>query len=382
MRKNVEKFINKIDSLPGGPALNANFLKDLTISRLTFDDLLDSPLSSQCKVDLHLFIATAISLKIVGIEDIKKYSSASEFSSFLKPKFRLAYLKTHHLELHSFIVDDDHYNGLDKPEYNATRLIFFISEKLKIKPIIFDRVLYSLGSGRWIDGTVYSSSNQKGRMHVYQALVENLGDFELDSSFWASVVSFTINYFNDAGLASINEVSLNNMVVFSDNLYLQNQFNPEDKIGFALHWWSNRLNSGASIAAEMNSEELRNLIAQCLTNSSTPKQALNTLVLEIKNGNFDEYCLFTAKYAQHYCYWREFARWPDGFKSSYENAPLGTNGMPRVFGNNIERAPTLFSFVKEYFDFLNFIEENHQSIEGFYENFVCAYSKQELYEGY
>ena len=35
--------------------------------------------------------------------------------------------------------------------------------------------------------------------------------------------------------------------------------------------------------------------------------------------------------------------------------------------------PALFSFVREYFNFLNFIEENHQSIEGFYENFVCAY---------
>jgi hypothetical protein len=373
MRKNVEDFIKKIDSLPGGPALNANFLKDLTISRFTIDDLLDSPLSSQCKVDLHLFIATATFLKIVGIEEIKKFSSARDFSVFLKPKFRLKYLKTYHLELHNYIVDDEHYNGLDKPEYNATRLIFLISERLKIKPIIFDRVLFTLGSGRWIDGAVYSSPNQRGRMHVYQKLVENLGDFELDSSFWASVVSFTINYFNDAGLASINEVSLNNMVVFSSNLYLQNQFNPEDKIGFAKFWWSNRLNSGASIAAEMNSEELRNLIARCLTNSSTPKQALNTLSIEIESGNFDDYCFYTAKYAQHYCFWREFGRWPDEFKSSYENAPLGPNGMPRVFGNNIERAPTLFSFVREYFDLLNFIEENHQSIEGFYENFVCGY---------
>jgi hypothetical protein len=372
MRKNVEDFIKKIDSLPGGPALNANFLKDLTISRFTIDDLLDSPLSSQCKVDLHLFIATATFLKIVGIEEIKKFSSARDFSVFLKPKFRLKYLKTYHLELHNYIVDDEHYNGLDKPEYNATRLIFLISERLKIKPIIFDRVLFTLGSGRWIDGAVYSSPNQRGRMHVYQKLVENLGDFELDSSFWASVVSFTINYFNDAGLASINEVSLNNMVVFSSNLYLQNQFNPEDKIGFAKFWWSNRLNSGASIAAEMNSEELRNLIARCLTNSSTPKQALNTLSIEIESGNFDDYCFYTAKYAQHYCFWREFGRWPDEFKSSYENAPLGPNGMPRVFGNNIERAPTLFSFVREYFDFLSFIEQNYQSIEGFYENFVCG----------
>lgn len=373
MRKKVEDFIKKIDSLPGGPALNANFLKDLTISRFTIDDLLDSPLSSQCKVDLHLFIATATFLKIVGIEDIKKYSSASDFSSFLKPKFKLKYLKTYHLELYDYIVDDEHYNGLDKPEYNATRLICLISERLKIKPIIFDRVLYTLGSGRWIDGAVYSSPDQRGRMHVYEKLVENLGDFELDSNLWASVVSFTIDYFNDAGLANINEVSLNNMVVFSSNPYLLDEFNPEDKIGFALHWWSNRLNSGASIAAEMDGEDLRNLIARCLTNSSTPKEALNTLVIDIENGDYDDYCFYTAKYAQHYCYWREFGRWPDVFKSVYENAPLGTNGMPRVFGNNIERAPTLFSFVREYFDFLNFIEENHQSIEGFYESFVCAY---------
>ena len=378
MRKNVEDFIKKIDSLPGGPALNANFLKDLTISRFTIDDLLDSPLSSQCKVDLHLLIATATFLKIVGIEEIKKFSSARDFSVFLKPKFRLKYLKTYHLELHNYIVDDEHYNGLDKPEYNATRLICLISERLKIKPIIFDRVLYTLGSGRWIDGAVYSSPNQRGRMHVYQKLVENLGDFELDSSFWASVVLFTINYFNDAGLASINEVSLNNMVVFSSNSYLQNEFNPEDKIGFANFWWCNRLNSGAAIAAEMNSEDLRNLIAKCLTNSQTPKQALNTLVNEIEEGNFDEYCTYTAKYAQHYCFWREFGTWPDEFKSFYENAPLGPNGMPRVFGNNIERAPTLFSFVREYFDFLNFIEENHQSIEGFYENFVCGLVSKNL----
>jgi hypothetical protein len=97
------------------------------------------------------------------------------------------------------------------------------------------------------------------------------------------------------------------------------------------------------------------------------------LSIEIESGNFDDYCFYTAKYAQHYCFWREFGRWPDEFKSSYENAPLGPNGMPRVFGNNIERAPTLFSFVREYFDLLNFIEENHQSIEGFYENFVCGY---------
>ena len=367
MRKSIEDFIKKIDSLPGGPALNANFLKDLTISRLTFDDLLDSPLSSQCKVDLHLFIGTAISLKIVGIEDVKKFRSASEFSSFVKPKFKLKYLKTYHLELHNYIVDDEHYNGLDKPEYNGTRLICLISERLKIKPIIFDRVLYTLGSGRWIDGAVYSSPNQRGRMHVYQKLVGHLGDFELDSNFWASVVSFTINYFNDAGLASINEVSLNNMVVFSSNPYLQNEFNPEDKIGFANFWWSNRLNSGAAIAAEMNDENARNLIAKCLTNSQTPKQALNTLVNEIEKGNFDDYCYFISKYAQHYFFWREFGTWPDEFKSFYENTPLG---MSRVFGNNIERAPALFSFVREYFDFLNFVEENYQSIEGFYENFV------------
>ena len=130
-RSYVEQFIRKVDQMPGGPALSANFIKDLTIYRFdNYQSISESPLSSQTKVDLHLFVSTAIFLKIVTDEEVKNYSSADDFSKLCKKRFSSRYLKENHETLYKFIKDDPDYNDLNEPEYNATRLIFFISQKL------------------------------------------------------------------------------------------------------------------------------------------------------------------------------------------------------------------------------------------------------------
>ena len=381
-RSYVEKFISKVDQMPGGPALSANFIKDLTIYRFdNYESISESPLSSQTKVDLHLFVSTAIFLKIVTDEEVKNYSSANKFSSLCKKRFSSRYLKENHETLYKFIKDDPDYNDLNKPEYNATRLIFFLSQKLEITPIKFDRVLYTLGSGR-IKGVRYG---QKSRMHVYQLLLGDLKDFELNAGLWDLVTEFTIKYFNkEDGSLDLDSSRLDEMIVDGgDDDYLSSEpFDHHNKNKFVKHWWRNRLNSGATMAAVLDTPEMQDLIARVLANSENCLEATQNIEKDMKNNLWShskpELTLLYLEYASAYAYYKQYGNWPENLKEIKNKAesicPKNKKGNPSVFGNNLNYPPQLYSFIEQYFKFWKFVkDEYNSSILDFYQNFITYY---------
>ena len=381
-RSYVEQFISKVDQMPGGPALSANFIKDLTIYRFdNYESISESPLSSQTKVDLHLFVSTAIFLKIVTDEEVKNYSSANEFSQLCKKRFSSRYLKENHETLYKFIKDDPDYNDLNEPEYNATRLIFFISQKLEITPIKFDRVLYTLGSGR-IKGVRYG---QKSRMYVYQLLLGDLKDFELNAGLWDLVTEFTIKYFNEKdGSLDLDSSRLDEMIVDGgDDDYLSSEpFDHHNKNKFVKHWWRNRLNSGATMAAVLDTPEMQDLIARVLANSENCLEATQNIEKDMKNNLWSyskpELTLLYLEYASAYAYYKQYGNWPENLKEIKNKAesicPKNKKGNPSVFGNNLNYPPQLYSFIEQYFKFWKFVKDEYRSsILDFYQNFITYY---------
>ena len=242
-------------------------------------------------------------------------------------------------------------------------------------------MLYTLGSGR-IKGVRYG---QKSRMHVYQLLLSDLKDFELNAGLWDLVTEFTIKYFNEKdGSLDLDSSRLDEMIVDGgDDDYLSSEpFDHHNKNKFVKHWWRNRLNSGATMAAVLDTPEMQDLIARVLANSENCLEATQNIEKDMKNNLWShsepELSLLYLEYASAYAYYKQYGNWPENLKEIKNKAesicPKNEKGNPSVFGNNINYPPQLYSFFEQYFKFWKFVKDEYKSsILDFYQNFITYY---------
>ena len=222
-------------------------------------------------------------------------------------------------------------------------------------------------------------------MHVYQLLMDDLKDFELNASLWDLVTEFTIKYFNkeDESL-NLDSSRLDEMIVDGgDDDYLSSEpFDHQNKNKFVKHWWRNRLNSGASMARVLNTLEMQDLIARVLANSEDCLEATQNIENDIKNNlrahSEPELTLLYSEYVSAYAHYKQYGNWPENLEVIKNKAesicPQNAQGNPEVFGNNINYPPQLYSFIKQYFKFWKFVkDEYNSSILDFYQNFITYY---------
>jgi hypothetical protein len=377
-RAYLEKFIGKAEDLPGKNMyiLNSNFLKDLSISRLTFAELQASPLSYQIKMDLHLLVSTAIFSSICSYCEIANYlGNTSLFAKEILPRFKTKYLKKNHRTLHNFIVKSPDYDGeRDKPIHNATRIAFFLSKKLGTTPIIFDRLLYQVGSGVFHG---HSRIGGRARIHLYKRLSNFLGkNFHirmLNPFMFTKFIDFIIRYSEEHNVTQ-SRGSLMRSVNTSSDPYLTSSFNGNDDLNFAKFFMTNRLNSGAPFMSELSSPAAKDAIAVALISANNSQDCLELLLKIISKVNepegevktvLVEYALYYSKFLENDKQWPR--KWSKFYKKNYKLKE------GKVFGKNERRAPQLHCLINEYYIFIDFIHNRYQTLSQFYQSHVTNY---------
>ena len=378
-RAHLEKFIGKAEDLPGKKmyVLNSNFLKDISISRCSFEDLQCSPLSCQIKMDLHLIVSTALFSSICSYSEVSNYlGNTSLFAKEILPRFKTKYLKENHKTLHDFIVLSPHYvKERGKPIHNATRIAFFLSKKLGTTPIIFDRLMYQLGSGVFHG---HSRIGGRARIHLYKRLSKDfLGkNFHikmLNPSMFTKFIDFIIRYSEEHNVTQ-SRGSLMRSVNTSSDPYFTSSFDGNDNLNFARFWMTNRLNSGAPFLSELSSSAAKEAIALALISANNIKDCLELLLKTITKDNEPEGEVqkVSFEYALYYSQFLENDKqWPRGWSKFYKKNYKLKEG--KVFGKNERRAPQLHCLINEYYIFIKFIHNRYQTLSQFYQSHVTKY---------
>lgn len=389
-RQHIENFIRKVALIPGGESLPANFCKDITISRMSDHAELSQHriLRNQVKLDLHLFVSISLFCGLLEVEELLAFGgSLSDLASKVKRRFTDEYISRKHPLLWSWISENPHYQSRNnKHEHHGMRLALYVAERLNVSVITFDRVAYSIGSGSLIPGG--PRLGPKARLNVYKEFFGNEGQERINHigpELWLSWVEF-INSSSRQYCQNINiniedvdmsEENLMILVNFSEDRYLTGEFNPEDKVSFARFWLSNRLNSGAPMAADLNDEESRGCIAQIMALELSTEESLKALIeiVELEEEE-DSSRLNRLRYALYLeQYYNNGRIWPQEFRAFSEYL-TGLNIHKDIFGRDLTRRPMHHNLFKEWRTFNNFIR-SRGGISGFWD-FINAGPQEEL----
>ena len=387
-RQHIENFISKVSLIPGGESLPANLCKDITISRTS--DLAELSrnqiLRNQVKLDLHLFVAISLFSGLLPVAELSAFEgNLSDLHSKVKLRFTDEYIMRNHPLLWHWISENQYYqNENNKYEHHGMRLALYVAQKLGVNVITFDRVAYSIGSGKLIlDGP---RLGPKARIGIYKEFFGTLKQKTINHispKLWLSWLDFIISsskqYCKNTNIENVDmsEESLMNLVNFSKDPYLTGKFNPEDKVSFAGFWLSNRLNSGAPMAGDINDEESRGYLGTIMALELSTEDSLKALIKIIeleeeensKRLNRIKYALYLEQY------YKNGKVWPAEF-AAFRAYLTALNIHTDIFGQKLTRRPTHHNLFIEWNKFNNFVE-SLGGIYGFWD-FVNAGPQKEL----
>ena len=387
-RQHIENFIRKVSLIPGGESLPANLCKDITISRTSdhAELLRNRVLRNQVKLDLHLFVTISLFSGLLQVEELLTFEgSLSDLASKIKRRFTDEYIMRKHPLLWSWISENPHHQPRNnKHEHHGMRLALYVAERLNVSVITFDRVAYSIGSGSLILGG--PRLGPKARLSVYKEFFGAVGQERINHigpELWLSWIEFinssSRQYCQNMNIEDVDmsEENLMILVNFSEDRYLTGEFNPEDKVSFARFWLSNRLNSGASIAADLNDEESRRYIATIMALELSTENSLKELIeiVELEEEE-DSLRLNRLKYALYLeQYYNNGQIWPQEFEA-FSAYLTGLNIHKDIFGQDLTRRPMHHALFREWSKFNNFIE-SLGGISGFWD-FINAGPQEAL----
>jgi len=268
----------------------ANFIKDYVvprelknISRLTTD----MPCASFTKPDLHLVSLTAIFLGILSADENKAEdwnkddqknlelinSSPNDLQTPVARLFRFEDIKKNKYleEVHPGFIEKlrklENSAPTNQEGYQVIRAVEYLSKKLGITPIEFDRVMYLFGSCNFsgLNGAPHEDRKNKpdeGK-NRYRGLSETiekyLSEKKLDGSLWEVVKKHVIEIINDHpdykkyNLSPVTHHHLYEYISYPYQEYRQQEVknNPQNDENLYLHFIDNRYASGSRIDSDV-----------------------------------------------------------------------------------------------------------------------------------